>query len=347
MKNVKSKHEYPIDEGCTQVILRDDDDNLEVVKLAEICGREGILDPNKASVNITESEDVIVGPVTQFYAPVTIYQNINGEINGTEKNEVDKKLSEPITESPLSIVNEDTPKLINKGFNISKKNLRKSIAGKNCKIAYIFIFAFIISLGVGLTFYTNSKPPEENNSTNPTVSPLSNTTSKNEPKGEYIQRDVWGAWYPINGVNALAHPVPLVVIKHTAGRFSSEYLNCRLLIKDIQSYHQNDKHMTDISYNFLVCGDENIYVGRGWEIQNAQRHDSIDIAFVGDFDHMHLTSGMVKSAQKLISDGIVDRKISQDYKLVAHSQTAPQSSPGKYALEEIKKWPHYYSGKLY
>lgn len=64
----------------------------------------------------------------------------------------------------------------------------------------------------------------------------------------------------------------------------------------------------DISYNFLVGGDGNVYEGRGWEKVGAHTKDrnngTLGIAFIGDFRD-HLPNRNLKVAfQRLINLGV-------------------------------------------
>ncbi|CAH0546715.1 unnamed protein product [Brassicogethes aeneus] len=325
MKHVQSEDvTTDCDEGCTQVILKDDEGNLEVAKLAELCGREGILDPNKASVNITESEDVIVGPVTQFYAPVTIYQNVNGEINGTEKNEVNKKLPEPITESSLTIVNEDTPKLINKDKSKKIKHLIIIIAAV---IISIIIVAVTIAMILKKSKHPNYKPPTD----------LDDQF--------LLYKADWGGKAATDDIPINKKPVQYVIISHTVSPMCNNVQACSSRVRNIQSQHQNGP-FPDIGYNFLVGNDGHAYEGRGWNHKNFHMYDSVAICEIGDFTTDIFTNVMIESTKRLIDLGITLNKISTHYKLIGQNQTTTSESPGSNVYKVIKTWPHFYAGRV-
>lgn len=50
---------------------------------------------------------------------------------------------------------------------------------------------------------------------------------------------------------------------------------------------------------------------------------------------------MLDSAQALIATGIKQHILSEDYKLVGHSQASPTECPGTKLMAEIRNWDHY------
>lgn len=57
----------------------DDEDDDKDKALQEIIQHNNVVSPQSSTVNIESSSDVVIGPLTQFHGPVTIYQNITSD----------------------------------------------------------------------------------------------------------------------------------------------------------------------------------------------------------------------------------------------------------------------------
>lgn len=92
----------------------------------------------------------------------------------------------------------------------------------------------------------------------------------------------------------------------------------------MQSLTQKYEKVIDIEYNFLVGGDGNVYVGRGWDNQGEHtpgfNNNSICIAFIGKFFDIAPPLCQLLAAKKLIEKGVKLLKISKDYRLYGQSQ---------------------------
>lgn len=115
-------------------------------------------------------------------------------------------------------------------------------------------------------------------------------------------------------------------------------------MKNIQTFHI-ECDFDDIGYNFLIGGDNSIYIGRSWTYVGAHTKgynvDSICFAFIGTFNTVVPPKRQLEAAQKMISEGIKLKKLSADYKLYGHRQFMETASPGKALFEIIKKWDHW------
>lgn len=111
-------------------------------------------------------------------------------------------------------------------------------------------------------------------------------------------------------------------------------------MQSFQSYHVNRGH-PDIGYNFLIGGDANIYVGRGWDVQNFHQDNSIGISFIGNYIFDELTNDMIEAAKSLLRRGVELRKLSRKYRIVAHNQTFSTQSPGVNIYNVIKEWANF------
>lgn len=103
--------------------------------------------------------------------------------------------------------------------------------------------------------------------------------------------------------------------------------------------------MDDISYNFLVGGNGNIYIGRGWNVEgkhtNGFNANSICIAFIGKFINVTPPTRQLEAAQKLIEEGVSLKKLADNYNLYGHRQLKATESPGQALYEIIKTWKHW------
>lgn len=77
----------------------------------------------------------------------------------------------------------------------------------------------------------------------------------------------WGARPPLN-FTKLNHPLKMVRIMHTGGSNCTDYQNCAKKVLALQGWQVTTQNMDDISYNFLIGGDGNVYEGRGAGVEN-------------------------------------------------------------------------------
>lgn len=95
--------------------------------------------------------------------------------------------------------------------------------------------------------------------------------------------------------------------------------SCTFRMHFLQSLHIEDGKKLDINYNFVVAGDGNVYVARGWDDScekpgtNVPQTDALIVGFVGT--SMPNTSQM-KVAQELLAQGIKLGKLAKDYELI-------------------------------
>ncbi|KAJ8934531.1 hypothetical protein NQ318_009688 [Aromia moschata] len=212
---------------------------------------------------------------------------------------------------------------------------------KYIKIILLVSLALTVVVGIIFTaiFYTQR---HEDTADDDVPSDPGDNEDNNIGNHQILDRTQWNGRPPIRIRNITA-PVPLVVIKHTGGGTCTTFRVCAGKLQTIQSQAVGDG-ADDIYYNFLIGGDENIYVGRGWDVQPAQRDNIIDIVFMGSFTFDVPTAGMIEAAKLLIEDGAQKGKLTDDYKVVCHSQTETTESPGLHLIEEVKTWPHYDPG---
>ncbi|KAJ8976479.1 hypothetical protein NQ317_013700 [Molorchus minor] len=210
---------------------------------------------------------------------------------------------------------------------------------KYIKIFLLISFSLLILVGTILLiiFYTHD----------PGDKPLYPDPGSNQSLDNHqiLDRSKWNG-RPALRYETMETPVSLVIIKHTGGGQCFSFEVCAGKLQTIQS-DAVGRGAADIYFSFLIGGDENIYVGRGWDVQPAQRNDMIDIAFMGSYTFDKPTSGMIDAAKLLLEDGVKNNKLTKDYKVVCHNQTSTTLSPGINLIKEVRTWEHYDPGTYF
>ncbi|XP_012870621.1 PREDICTED: peptidoglycan recognition protein 4-like [Dipodomys ordii] len=158
-----------------------------------------------------------------------------------------------------------------------------------------------------------------------------------------VPRSAWGARKA--SCLSMTLPARYVIILHTGGRTCSMYDECRLLIRDLQSYFMDTLNACDIGYNFAVGQDGSIYEGVGWNTQgsrNAGYNDiALSITFMGTFSGAPPNAIALAAAQDLIRCAVDKGYLTSSYLLMGHSDVVNTLSPGKALYDIIKTWPHF------
>ena len=164
-------------------------------------------------------------------------------------------------------------------------------------------------------------------------------------KLKIVNRRTWLAQPPVERSNNLTHPVPYVVILHTATESCNTQAACVFIVRHVQTFHIEGNGWNDIGYSFLVGGDGSVYEGRGWDIEGAFAYGynsrAIGIGFIGTFMSELPTPKQLQAGQQLINEGVKQGKISTEYKLLAHRQLSSTESPGLAFFKLLKTWPHW------
>ncbi|XP_055315740.1 peptidoglycan-recognition protein LC-like [Sitodiplosis mosellana] len=162
---------------------------------------------------------------------------------------------------------------------------------------------------------------------------------------KFVSRNDWVAQPPEENPILLELPSTRVIIAHTATQNCSTQASCKFIVRSIQAYHVETLRMDDISYNFLIDGNGNVYIGRGFNIQgrhtNGFNEKSICIAFIGNFLENPPPDLQLKAAQKLIEEGVSLKKLDENYNLYGHRQLKATESPGQALYEIMKTWNHW------
>ncbi|SPP85409.1 peptidoglycan-recognition protein LF [Drosophila guanche] len=160
-----------------------------------------------------------------------------------------------------------------------------------------------------------------------------------------LDRSEWQGEPPSSKPEHLKLPISNVIISHTATEGCETEEICIYRMQTIQGFHMKSLGWLDIGYNFLVGGDGQIYVGRGWHHQGQHVRGynavSISIAFIGTFVNVEPPVRQVEAAKRLMTEGVRLHKLHPDYHIFAHRQLSPTESPGQRLFELIKHWPRW------
>lgn len=302
------------------------------------------------NVTIKESNNTHFGNNTYFNGPVIIKQisqNGNGTVNPsftrTEDDIVPQNYDQPIT--------------------LELNSCRKLQIQVWNKLTLSVLCIFIMLLGgiftvfsVYLSNSSSSKHEMKSSDYNDETAAIesASTTSTNVPlliapgHLRIVSRSDWLA-QPVESkyLAKLSHPVPWVIISHTATESCSNQSQCVLRVRLIQTFHIESRKWHDIGYNFLVGGDGSAYCGRGWDSVGAHtlgyNNFAIGISFIGTFNNNDPPKEQLEACRKLIKRGVDLGKIAKDYKLFGHRQLSSTLSPGDKLFEIIVEWPHFVS----
>lgn len=104
-------------------------------------------------------------------------------------------------------------------------------------------------------------------------------------------------------------------------------------------------HFDDISYNYLIGNDGNVYEGRGSNYQGALvrgfNAGSIGIVFMGSYIKELPSEPALVAAKSLLEQLVSMQKLKADYKVYGHSQFMATISPGDALYADIQKWPQW------
>jgi len=103
----------------------------------------------------------------------------------------------------------------------------------------------------------------------------------------------------------------------------------------------------DISYNFVIGGDGEVYEGRGYHNQGAHTKghnaNSISIAFIGNYMNKLPSPRMLAAAKRVIKCGRKIYMISPNYGLYGHRDGSCTLSPGTLFYSSLSSWPHWHA----
>ncbi|XP_075956659.1 peptidoglycan recognition protein 5 [Anarhichas minor] len=146
-----------------------------------------------------------------------------------------------------------------------------------------------------------------------------------------ISRQQWGAVAP-KSREALKDSAQKVVIHHTANPSCKDQKECMNRLVSIQRNHMTERVFDDIGYNFLVGGDGTVYEGRGWGVVGAHakgnNHDSLGIAFMGNFNVDMPSTEAMSSVKRLLQSAVCQGFLNPKFTLVGHRDLGQTECPG-------------------
>ncbi|XP_049784757.1 peptidoglycan-recognition protein LA-like isoform X2 [Schistocerca cancellata] len=321
--------------------------------------------PPPSSVNITNSSDVQIGPSLHYNGPVTINQFLNLQQQGALGAE-DTPL--PLDGTGKGVLTGVASSGIGGSAEASKRSggdgaggrgalwwrRPKVLAAAGAFVVFVAGAATAMALlwpssrvGSGTsTAITSSRDAtaSQRNYVIPTVPPQNaELVLKN---GQHIiPRSLWSSGVDPIFTIPLHHPTPYVVIGHTAGAACEGEGECFSKLRDYRDENYVNWGEPDISSNFLIDVEGNIYEGRGWDAANNYDrewvlHCNLAVTFLGDFSRDNATEAMARSLQLLLELGVSLGKLDSQYRLLAHNQVASTLSPGRNVLALIESWPH-------
>uniref|UniRef100_A0A2Y9D2Z7 Peptidoglycan recognition protein family domain-containing protein n=1 Tax=Anopheles merus TaxID=30066 RepID=A0A2Y9D2Z7_ANOME len=275
-------------------------------------------------INLSNSSDVVIGPMTQYQGSVTIYQYMDATVEASR---------------------------IANGYN-NQNQLMGPNASPDIKIERLIVYSIItlfIIIGLVLLFYIiymmfpsgdNIIPKElffEDNSASKSIPNLGNGHM-------VIDRHNWGAQQGVHGPYKLPHPIPYVLITHIGvhSEICSDVHVCSIKMRTLQDAAIAEKSLQDIPSNFYVGGDGNVYVGRGWDTANAYANMSLAVCFMGDYGRYEPNDLQLSALDHLLTFGEKHHLLTEDYKIVAHRQARTTRSPGIKLYEKITKLTRWY-----
>ncbi|XP_038548267.1 peptidoglycan recognition protein 5 [Micropterus salmoides] len=151
-------------------------------------------------------------------------------------------------------------------------------------------------------------------------------------KVNVVSRSQWGAAAPRQKMTLKAS-AQRVVIHHTALPRCSGRKECMDRLVSIQRRHMTQNGFDDIGYNFIVGGDGTVYEGRGWGVVGAHtkgnNHDSLGIAFMGNFNNDTPSTESISSVKKLLRAGVTQGFLQREFVLFGHRDLGNTECPGE------------------
>ncbi|XP_068173935.1 peptidoglycan recognition protein 5 [Antennarius striatus] len=151
-------------------------------------------------------------------------------------------------------------------------------------------------------------------------------------KVDIVSRSQWGAAAPLQR-EVLKASAQRVVIHHTAFQQCAGLKECKEQLVSIQKMHMTDRHFDDIGYNFLVEADGTVYEGRGWCVVGAHakgnNHDSLGIAFMGNFTTDTPSTESLSAVKELLLSGVSQGFLHPEFVLLGHRDLGNTLCPGE------------------
>ncbi|XP_017085287.1 peptidoglycan-recognition protein LC isoform X4 [Drosophila eugracilis] len=292
------------------------------------------------SIALTNSTDVTFGDKHFYEGPVTIQQFLidnrdkwkagegpgggqdNPAFNGgatTNGNAPGSKLDDPAQTPPLC------PFLPN------------TIGRKAVTITVVFVL-FTFLLGIILATTTNI------------FGKTLNQNLDNIGGGlilRFVERQQWLAQPPQKKIPDLEQPVKLIIVLPTNSDDCTTQAQCVFRVRLRQSFDIESVQEDDIVFNFLIGGDGNVYVGRGWDQVGAHmpgyNSKSLSLAYIGSFQTRKPSDKQLSVTRLLLERGVKLGKIAPNYRFTAASKLEPSLTQYKAdaLYQSFSNWTHW------
>ncbi|XP_020816698.1 peptidoglycan-recognition protein LC isoform X4 [Drosophila serrata] len=163
----------------------------------------------------------------------------------------------------------------------------------------------------------------------------------------FVDRQAWLAQPPQKKIPDLEQPVGLVIVMPTNSDNCTTQAACVFRVRLRQSYDIESVQEDDIVFNFLIGGDGNVYVGRGWDQVGAHmagyNSRSLSLAFIGSFQTRKPSPKQLSVTRLLLEKGVALGKISPSYRLTAASTLEPTLTTYKAdaLYQSFGNWTHW------
>ena len=119
-------------------------------------------------------------------------------------------------------------------------------------------------------------------------------------------------------------PAPFVIVHPTGTASCTLQAECSEIIRNIQDFQMQANGWPDISYHFLIGGDNRIYQGRGWGREGVNvgqySNQAINVGFIGSFQQNRPSAEALELLESLIGCGVGARALDQDVNVFAQCQ---------------------------
>ncbi|KAH8384494.1 hypothetical protein KR200_011871 [Drosophila serrata] len=181
--------------------------------------------------------------------------------------------------------------------------------------------------------------------------PINSTIDRDNIGGglvlRFVDRQAWLAQPPQKKIPDLEQPVGLVIVMPTNSDNCTTQAACVFRVRLRQSYDIESVQEDDIVFNFLIGGDGNVYVGRGWDQVGAHmagyNSRSLSLAFIGSFQTRKPSPKQLSVTRLLLEKGVALGKISPSYRLTAASTLEPTLTTYKAdaLYQSFGNWTHW------
>ncbi|XP_034133428.1 peptidoglycan-recognition protein LC isoform X7 [Drosophila guanche] len=163
----------------------------------------------------------------------------------------------------------------------------------------------------------------------------------------FVHRQAWLAQPPQKTLPDLTLPVSLVIVLPTNSDNCTTQAQCVLRVRLRQTFDIESLQEDDIAFNFVLGGDGNVYVGRGWDQVGAHMSGyntrSLSFAYIGSFQNQKPSAKQLSVTKLLLERGVSLGKISPNYRLTGASKLEPSIT--EYKAEQLYQsfgnWSHW------